>query len=469
MVRLSRTWVGGYLLLGCGTSTPEPQEQKPQDDWLLGEAIPSTEQRSGDAELGREHLFTKPLNGENCGIPYLAAKLLSTDPTEKLADRPGDTALIYSFTRFTHQNGADLVQRNCFGCHASKFRGELVLGLGDSLGDYTDNETLLTNLESAASFATTAEEEAATMLHLARVADLPKFNMLTRGTNPAENINSALLAHRDPKTLAWSDTPPIEIATEIYPMDVPPLWRIKKKNALYSTGFGRGDHARNLMKPTALCVETVEEAKEVDKFFPDIRAYLMSLEPPKFPNPIDEARASAGRDIFGSLCAGCHGTYGDNPTYPNLVIPADVVGTDPAMAGGGPLTQELVEWHEESFYGENAPSVPSNGYMPPPLDGIWATGPFLHNGSVPTIEAVLNSTIRPTYWSRSFDENDYDLDNLGWNYTELAAGQDAESDPKKRILIYDTTKRAHGNGGHTYGDDLSDDERAAVIEYLKTL
>ena len=35
--------------------------------------------------------------------------------------------------------------------------------------------------------------------------------------------------------------------------------------------------------------------------------------------------------------------------------------------------------------------------------------------------------------------------------------------------MYDTTQPGRGNGGHTYGDELTDDERTAVIEYLKTL
>jgi hypothetical protein len=38
------------------------------------------------------------------------------------------------------------------------------------------------------------------------------------------------------------------------------------------------------------------------------------------------------------------------------------------------------------------------GYVAPPLDGVWATAPYLHNGSVPTLAALLDTRNRPTYW-----------------------------------------------------------------------
>ena len=51
----------------------------------------------------------------------------------------------------------------------------------------------------------------------------------------------------------------------------------------------------------------------------------------------------------------------------------------------------------------------------------------------------------------------------------LDHGKEAAEDPAERAAIYDTTLPGYGNGGHTYGDDLSDADRAAVLEYLKTL
>ena len=75
---------------------------------------------------------------------------------------------------------------------------------------------------------------------------------------------------------------------------------------------------------------------------------------------------------------------------------------------------------------------------------------------------MLNSTKRPKYWSRSFDNKaDYDAAKIGWKYKKETSKVD--------INTYDTTIYGYGNTGHIYGDKFTADERKAVIEYLKTL
>ena len=64
---------------------------------------------------------------------------------------------------------------------------------------------------------------------------------------------------------------------------------------------------------------------------------------------------------------------------------------------------------------------------------------------------------------------DYDRDRVGWKVTELAAPPAADAPPIERRKVYDTTQSGRSNAGHTYGDELTDAERRAVIEYLKTL
>ncbi len=125
----------------------------------------------------------------------------------------------------------------------------------------------------------------------------------------------------------------------------------------------------------------------------------------------------------------------------------------------------------QGYYDERVTSrlEPHLGYVAPPLDGIWATAPYLHNGSVPTIATLLDSSKRPRYWSRSFESTDYDAAALGWDFAELDHGQAGEPTERARVKIYDTTLQGYGNGGHTFGDDLDDGERRAVLEYLKTL
>ncbi len=128
-------------------------------------------------------------------------------------------------------------------------------------------------------------------------------------------------------------------------------------------------------------------------------------------------------------------------------------------------------------------SVPDKpGYIAPPLVGVWATAPYFHNGSVPTVTAVLNSKERPEIWSRNFsDPHAYDLDLVGLEYEPMtrpqyaesaAVAADAPNNSKASIdhrSIYDTNGFGHANTGHTFGDNLSDEERSAVIEFLKSL
>ena len=67
------------------------------------------------------------------------------------------------------------------------------------------------------------------------------------------------------------------------------------------------------------------------------------------------------------------------------------------------------------------------------------------------------------------EEPDYDKTKVGWKIKILAESPGTEVPGYERRKVYDTTRPGRGNGGHTYGDRLSEAERMAVIEYLKTL
>jgi hypothetical protein len=90
---------------------------------------------------------------------------------------------------------------------------------------------------------------------------------------------------------------------------------------------------------------------------------------------------------------------------------------------------------------------------------------------VPTVYDVLKSSSRPAIYSRSFQtgQEAYDPVKLGWKVHALERGADPRLSPFERRKIYDTHLRGCGNGGHPFGDHLTEEERMAVIEYLKTL
>jgi mono/diheme cytochrome c family protein len=167
------------------------------------------------------------------------------------------------------------------------------------------------------------------------------------------------------------------------------------------------------------------------------------------------------------------------------------------------------------------------GYLAPPLYGVWATAPYFHNGAVPNLWEVLQPADRKTLWRRvslparadqvgqvvmGFDSTlvtGYDKDKVGWNYEALACGvtgtmpyldcdpadaggvtiQDAlgpvyanggliwnlanipikSNQQIEDRKIYNTRMYSQSNAGHAFTAVLTDQERRAIIEYLKTL
>jgi cytochrome c5 len=425
--------------------------------------IPPDPQRPGDARRGWEALVTEGYVG--CGVPRsLYDRFAGAAHPAARVERARGAELPYYLNAAVMPSGVEVVSASCLGCHAGWLRGQLIIGLGEASADFTGEMTGPFRL--AGMLVRGAEREELAKLTSRIQALAPHVRTRTVGANPADHIAAVLFAHRDPATLAWSDEPRLALPEDgPIPVDVPAWWLLKKKTAMFHTGAGRGDQARIMMTASVLCVDDLEAARRVDAYFPDIRAYILSLEPPRYPGPIDAALAARGRRTFEATCARCHGTYGPGGRYQSRVVPLDRIGTDPMLARrAGQFAEPFTRWFNSSFYGERARLEPGAGYVPPPLDGVWATAPYLHNGSVPNLAALLDSSRRlpRTYIER--EEDSYDLDAVGWPNLDAAQQPGA---PAKRI--YDASLPGYANGGHTFGDRLSPDERAAVIEYLKTL
>jgi mono/diheme cytochrome c family protein len=517
---MARGWLSLLIALGAASCTTqhdaappealdepdggEPDAGRDAAPWKHGAYLEPSRQEPGDAERGRDLLLNGSYMG--CGIPLtlwdspllgaVIQPLLGTDGVTELEGRTGRNAsLPHTLNAFTTSDGAEVVNRNCLMCHSGKFDGELIIGLGNASADFTRG--IANGLpvgvipDAALQLLDLTDAERSNLKKMLRTASVfgPETAMRTVGQNPAEAFTGILLAHHDLETLEWSDVPlrPLVVRDEAgEPMvdprltsDAPPWWRAKKKNALFYNGMARGDHRGTMALATAICVDNVAEAERIDALFRDIQAFIGTLRAPAYPRAIDDELAAEGETIYAATCVGCHGTYAADAsddaadTYPNLLIPLDVIGTDPAVANMGVVhAPEFVEWYNESFYGETTRAVPDDpfpGYMPPPLDGIWATAPFLHNGSVPTVALVLNSKARPGVWRRvDFDDTHFDEDALGWPWAALPHSQ-AEAPEAERKYLYDTSYWSQSNAGHTFGDHLSDAERRAVIEYLKTL
>jgi hypothetical protein len=248
------------------------------------------------------------------------------------------------------------------------------------------------------------------------------------------------------------------------------------------------------------------------------------LTSPKWPDkvlpPINSELAAKGAGLYKELCQGCHmapitdAEFWSSPQWlpPNAAgeryldlhqIETSRIGTDPTQAADmanrrvttppslgvaptefGPALGKVVENTVNYWYDhQQPPTAPAmreqmNGRRPNdlqtplsykvrPLNGIWATPPYLHNASVPTLYALLSPVEeRPAKFY--LGNREYDPVNVGYRIDEFPGG-----------FVFDTTIKGNSNAGHEFsnsagkpgviGRQLSPDERRALIEYLKTL
>jgi hypothetical protein len=236
--------------------------------------------------------------------------------------------------------------------------------------------------------------------------------------------------------------------------------------------------------------------------------------------PLDQQKVAAGERLYERHCQKCHLPPHDvladlersdhDQTYRPKYwwqsrsgnwyikvtdVKVDYVGTDPHEAADfksrtadtGDLRKGIVIWGVANafFKKENiqpeAQTAWSGGrdpeelrvraelvYKARPLNGVWAVGHYLHNGSVPTLDALLSpdDADRPrTFWvgNRQFDPV-----KVGYQYSQVEGA-----------TLFDTTKPGNANTGHRFkdgprgkgiiGPSLSVVERAQLIEYLKSL
>jgi hypothetical protein len=455
-----------FLLENCKRNKDvNPTEELPSG----ATKVEATAQRIGDPAKGYEYLTTGDYISSGIPIDVYKIGFGANNPND--LGRTGDNkGISYTFNVVAASNGVKVAANNCLSCHADKLNGQIVIGLGNTTADNTiDVATTLNTVDALVQARyggkNSNEWKAYEPYSRGFRAVAPYIRTTTRGANPATKIFAALSAHRDKNDLKWIAAPQFSIPTEVYPSDVPAWWHLKKKNAIYLNALGKGDHASLMMSASLVTLSDTTEARKIDSKFPDVLAYIKSLKAPKFPNAIDQTLAQKGKTLFLDNCAKCHGTYDGDGTYPNLLVETATVGTDDALANAYKVYPFYHTWYNDSWFAKKSPKsqlTPTNGYVAPPLDGIWATAPYLHNGSVPTLEDLMNSAKRPKYWSRNFDNGvDIDFVKMGWKHTVETS--------KKDINTYDTTAKGYGNQGHTYGDKFTTEERKAVIGYLKTL
>jgi hypothetical protein len=321
-------------------------------------------------------------------------------------------------------------------------------------------------------------------------------------------------------------------STPTAPTKPPFLWNAPHGSWTQWSGIAQDPITRNLGETLGVFLSMDLRSKTPEEGLFDSSAAVLNLQkiedtlwrlaPPKWPEEvlgkIDREKATQGKSLFVTNCAGCHNAWPYTWTEPNKygkrfiavgLVPQTYVGTDPEQfkaARPYAITGELSPYLPPPYQGKEV--VPSNvlnrlvterviakalgqlklseadtanlhGYReyplpPPPMgvykaaprDGVWATPPFLHNGSVPNLYEMLlpaKERTRKFYVGREFDPVKVGLDTSGNSGT----------------FLLDTELLGNSNAGHCFEDSLrgngvvgpllTDEQRWAIVEYLKSI
>ena len=229
-----------------------------------------------------------------------------------------------------------------------------------------------------------------------------------------------------------------------------------------------------------------------------LTAAVFASESPRYEhffglNSIDIEKAKRGQKHYVQSCQKCHGSYEkgwDQPGASSLSktellknvkvtyhkkTPVIDVGTDPGRyLGMKEFAEDLNRLQISKTL--NALVVPQKGYVPPPLDGIWARWPYFHNNSIPNLCALLTvSALRPkTYVAGPAQDKkrDFDQECVGYPMGDNVPSEWSENSD----FSYDTSKEGLSNSGHDVGIFIKDgkeifgpDQKSELIEFLKTL
>jgi hypothetical protein len=338
---------------------------------------------------------------------------------------------------------------DCLICHGGSLLGESRVGLPNTTSDL------------APLFRDLTKESG-----LQAPPNLLQVNR-ARGVTNAGALGVLFFAFRNddlspralPMPLAWHKFPDL---------DAPAWWLLKKKKTMYCDGGMSADSTRSLMQFLMVPGRPREQIFAAEPAGDDVRQFIRSQTPPPYPFPVDRDLATRGEAIFVERCAECHGTYGPDGKYPNRIVPIDEIGTDRVRVEA--ISDAARDHYNRTWFGEKHPAKKTSGYQAPPLDGLWATAPYFHNGAVPTVHHVLDSKSRPQSYRR-FSPDDpagYDREKLGFKFVDLPPPSRFDrSDDSRRT--FDARRFGASTVGHPFGDDLADQERRTVIEYLKTL
>ncbi|NWB29921.1 hypothetical protein [Pseudomonas gingeri] len=241
-------------------------------------------------------------------------------------------------------------------------------------------------------------------------------------------------------------------------VDLPQIWNQKPRESLYLHWDGNNNDIHERNYAAAMAVGATPQSV-LPASFNRVTNWLLGTKPPAWPFALDQARVAQGKPLWDNNCAGCH-EFGKADTG-QVTTQIDQLGTDPHRLDS--FTVGLVQ----AFHGFKKPPFDFNAYRKTqsysntPTDGVWMRAPYLHNGSVPSLWDLLQAPDkRPVTFSTGSDV--YDPVKVGF----VTSGAQVQA---PSYFKYDTRLEGNHNSGHLYGTELTDAEKWALIEFMKTL
>ena len=412
-------------------------------------------------------------------------------------------------------HGVEAFTLGCATCHSSNLFGTVILGMTNRFPKA--NEFFQQGIDgmnrlnpSLFKWLTGATEEETRLYEKTRNAVQAVGVRKPQGPGLDTSLAQVALSlnHRNPDAEATRNPKfeknPRPDVLDTTPADSKPAvwWNLKYKNRWLSDGSvvsGNPIFTNFIWNELGRGVDLPALESWLDqnqKTVHELTAAVFATEAPRFTDFFPASRISLDRAQRGELvyienCAKCHGRYEKAWSLPNseqlplaeklktvrVSYPAQTrvkdVGTDPLRARGMKSLEEKLNPLRISK--SNGIRIESQeGYVPPPLVGIWARWPYMHNNAMPSLCAVLTrASDRPEVYAPrpALDrDRDFDLECNGYPtghpQSDLGEGDD----------LFDTRKAGMSNRGHDEGIFLEDGrellsvpQKADLIQYLQTL